>query len=317
LVDTFLNASPQPQGTTDQRQRLTVFNNNGRVDHWKVSLDGYRSDRLKGTGAGTFQNEWNRERPGEFQVLDAHSLYIETLGEMGLVGIVLLAAALLTVVAGLLWRLPAPGRPATAAVLAAIGTWMLHAGVDWDWELAAVSVWVFGLAAIALAARPNPDRPRRAMPRLLRIVAALALLVLALSPASLWRSQAKLASAAAAFEAGDCATAVDDALASLGAVGVRAEPWELIAYCDVRLGQPQLAIDAANAAIRRDPDNWEYRYALALVRGAARKDPRPAAAEALRFNPRQTEAIEAVKAFRTDRPAQWERRARKLPLYVR
>jgi O-antigen ligase/polysaccharide polymerase Wzy-like membrane protein len=316
-VDTFLNASPQPQGTTDQRQRLTVFNNNGRVDHWKVSLDGYRSDPLKGTGAGTFQNEWNRERPGEFQVLDAHSLYIETLGEMGLVGIVLLAAALLTVVAGLLWRLPAPGRPATAAVLAAIGTWMVHAGVDWDWELAAVSVWVFGLAAIALAARPNPDRPRRAMPRLLRIVAALALLVLALSPASLWRSQAKLASAAAAFEAGDCATAVDDALASLGAVGVRAEPWELIAYCDVRLGQPQLAIDAANAAIRRDPDNWEYRYALALVRGAARKDPRPAAAEALRLNPKQTEAIEAVKAFRTDRPAQWERRARKLPLYVR
>jgi len=143
------------------------------------------------------------------------------------------------------------------------------------------------------------------------------LLVLALSPASLWRSQAKLASAAAAFEAGDCATAVDDALASLGAVGVRAEPWELIAYCDVRLGQPQLAIDAANAAIRRDPDNWEYRYALALVRGAARKDPRPAAAEALRLNPKQTEAIEAVKAFRTDRPAQWERRARKLPLYVR
>jgi hypothetical protein len=53
------------------------------------------------------------------------------------------------------------------------------------------------------------------------------------------------------------------------------------------------------------------------VRGAAREDPRKAAADALRLNPEQTETKEAVKAFRTDRPAQWERRARKLPLYVR
>jgi len=109
---------------------------------------------------------------------------------------------------------------------------------------------------------------------------------------------------------------IDAALDSLGAIGQRAEPWELIAYCDVRLGQPELAIGAAEAAVRRDPDNWEYHYALALVRGAAREDPRRAAADALRLNPEQSEAQEAVKAFRTGRPAQWERRARKLPLYL-
>ena len=42
--------------------------------------------------------------------------------------------------------------------------------------------------------------------------------------------------------------------------------------------------------MRRDPADWEYRYALALVRGAARRDPRPAAADALRLNPKQPEA---------------------------
>ena len=53
------------------------------------------------------------------------------------------------------------------------------------------------------------------------------------------------------------------------------------------------------------------------MQGAARQDPRAAAAEALRLNPKQPEAQDAVKAFRTDRPAVWERRARELPLYLR
>jgi len=315
-LDAFLNTTPEQTGSTDQRDRLTVFNNNGRVDHWNVALDSFRADELKGSGAGTFQNEWNRYRPAEFQVMDAHSLYIETLGEMGIVGIELLLTALLAIAIGLVFRLRGSGRPAAAAVLAVFGTWALHAGVDWDWELTAVSVWVFGVAGIALAS-PVPEGARSPMPRLLRLVAALGVLVLAISPAAMWRSQTRLADAGRAFERGDCNTTIDAALDSLGAVGQRAEPWELIAFCDVRLGQPKLAIGAAEAAVRRDPDNWEYHYALALVRGAAREDPRRAAADALRLNPEQTEAKNAVKAFRTDRPAQWERRARKLPLYVR
>ena len=314
-LDAFLNTTPEQTGSADERDRLTVITNSGRVEHWNVALDTFRADELKGSGAGTFQNAWNRDRPRYFQVMDAHSLYIETLGEMGIVGIVLLMTALLAIAVGLALRLRGPGRPATAAVLAAFATWALHAGVDWDWELTSVSAWMFGVAGIALAS-PVSERPRRPMTRVLRLVAALGVLVLAISPAAMWRSQVRLADAGQAFQRGDCTAAVDAALDSLGAVGQRAEPWELIAYCDVRLGQPKLAIGAAEAAVRRDPDNWEYHYALALVRGAAREDPRRAAADALRLNPEQPEAQEAVKAFRTDRPAQWERRARRLPLYV-
>jgi O-antigen ligase len=315
-VDLFLSSSPAPASSTDQRARLTVFNNNGRVDHWNVSLDSWRADRLKGSGAGTFQNEWNRDRPADMQVMDAHSLYLEVLGEMGVVGAVLLAVALVAMAAGLLARLRGPDRPAAAAVLAAFGGWMLHAGVDWDWELTAVSVWLFGVVGIALA-RPSGATARRPMPRLLRLIVALGVLLLAISPATLWRSQVRLVDAGTAFDKGDCRTTIDAALDSLSAVGVRAEPWELIAYCNARLGEPELAVDAAEAAVKRDPDNWEYRYALALVQGVAGEDPRPAAALALRLNPEQPEAQEAAKAFGTDRPRLWERRARRLPLYVR
>jgi hypothetical protein len=84
----------------------------------------------------------------------------------------------------------------------------------------------------------------------------------------------------------------------------------------VRLGQLKLAEGAARAAISRDPGNWEYHYALALVRGAAGEDPREAAAEARRLNPLEPLTTRAVRAFDTEKPALWERRARRLPLYV-
>jgi len=221
-----------------------------------------------------------------------------------------------TLLAGLAWRLGGDDRPAVAAVFAAGVAWAVHAGVDWDWELTAVTVWFFGLAGLALVRRKEIGSGRRA-PRLLRIVIALGCLVLALIPAALWRSQVRLHDAAVAFERGDCPSTVDAALDSLGALGVRAEPWELIAYCDVRLGQLQLAEGAAEAAVARDPANWEFHYALALVRGAAGKDPRPAAAEARRLNPREPRTARAVRAFATSDAALWERRARRLPLYLR
>ena len=315
-IDAFLNAAPEA-APSDVRQRLTVVSNNGRVAHWRVALDAFRAEPLHGNGAGTFQNLWNRDRRSTVQVVDAHSLYIETLGEMGIVGLALIGTALIAILVGLVMRLRGPGRPASAAVLAATVAWALHAGVDWDWELAAVTVWVFGLGGIALA-RDAATQPRtRPLPRLVRLVAAIGCLVLAISPAALWRSQVRLQDAVAAFNRGDCPATIDAALDSVGAVGARAEPWELIAYCDYRLGQPRLAVDAADAAVRRDAGDWEYHYALALVRGATGQDPRAAAAEALRLNPREQLAQNAVKAFRTNRKAQWQRRATRLPLYFK
>ncbi len=42
---------------------------------------------------------------------------------------------------------------------------------------------------------------------------------------------------------------------------------------------------ALEEAVERDPDNWEFHYGLAIVRGSAGLDPRPAARDALRHNP--------------------------------
>ena len=61
-------------------------------------------------------------------VRDAHSLYLETAAELGLVGL----AALLALFGGVVVAARRARTPAAAAALAA---WAVHAGVDWDWEL--------------------------------------------------------------------------------------------------------------------------------------------------------------------------------------
>jgi Flp pilus assembly protein TadD len=93
----------------------------------------------------------------------------------------------------------------------------------------------------------------------------------------------------------------------------RPEPWEVIGYCDARLGHSALAERAFDNAIRLDGDNWQLHYGLALVRAAAAVDPRPAAREALRLNPRGVLPRDAVRRFATSSPATWRAHARSAP----
>ena len=152
----------------------------------------------------------------------------------------------------------------------------------------------------------------------MRLIVALGCLVPAPIPAAVWRSQERLQVAARAFDRGDCTAAIDASLASLGALGARAEPWELIADRDVRLG-PARARGGCGAARRsRATPQTGSTTTRSRSPGPPGEDPRPAAAEAPpRLNPLEPRTARAVaRAFDTDRPALWERRARRLPLYL-
>lgn len=320
------------------RDRLLAVGNNGRIAHWDVALLAYRAHPLRGDGAGTYALRWDRDRPQSFQVEDAHSLYLEVLGELGLIGLGLLCLALAMILGGFAWRARGPDRMVGAALLAAGVTWALHAGVDWQWEMPAVTAWLFAAGGLALAApirspsheqiEPGEEQPataavtaatRRVAPRDLgRIVAALGVLGVLLVPLSIYRSQGPLLDAARAFARGDCPTAIDRALASRDALGVRSEPYVVLGYCDVRLGRPRLAVRALEQAVRLDPGNWETHYGLALVRGAAGLDPRPQARVAARLNPSDSDlATAAVALLDTESPRAWRRRALAAPLPLR
>ena len=297
----------------EPRARLTSTGNNGRIAQWNVALEAFSSKPLIGEGAGTYQLQWARHRPYLFTVIDAHSLYIQVLGELGLVGIVLIGGALIAIFVGLARRLRGEERHIYAAVVALLAVWAIHAGVDWDWEMPAVTLWLFALAGLGLS-KPLGERLGDAAAiepgRMVRIIAAIGVGVLAVTPTAVAFSQSNLNAAVSAFDRDDCSGAINSALGSLEALKVRPEPYEVIGYCDARLGQDHLALLAMENAVSRDPNNWEPHYGLAIVRAAAGLNPLAELHRAKQLNPLEPLILEEIQSMSAGKgPQQWKRRA--------
>ena len=117
-----------------------------RYAYWQTALEAFADDPLRGTGSGGFAVEWRREPNRPERAVDAHSLYIETLSELGLPGV----AFLLLFLGGVgvsAARLHARDAAAAAGPAAALAVWAVHSGVDWDWEMPAVTGFALLLAA--------------------------------------------------------------------------------------------------------------------------------------------------------------------------
>jgi hypothetical protein len=146
----FAAAGPGAVATREGPDRLASAQTN-RGAYWRVALGTWSDHPLAGRGAGAFQVEWLRERPFRESVRDAHSLYLETAAELGVAGLLSLAALL----AGGALAARRAGPPA-AGVVAALAVFALHAGVDWDWEIPAFSL--AALAALACLVAAAEDR---------------------------------------------------------------------------------------------------------------------------------------------------------------
>lgn len=300
------------------QNRLTSVNNNGRLVQWRLALDTFAAEPFHGSGAGTFARIWAKEGTDELKVVDAHSLYLEVMAEFGVPGLVFLLVALLAIFGGLATRIRGPDRVIYAALIAAAATWAVHAGFDWDWEMPATGLWLFALGGMAIA-RSGSERAAWSAPtpgRVGRAALGIGCLALLVTPALVALSQSKLNAAVDELEAGRCDAASDDALAAVHLLSARPEPYQVLGFCDSRAGQNGLAISLLQTAVSRDAGEWESYYGLALVRGAAGKDPRPAARRALALAPNEPLAQEAVRIFKTNDPQKWRRRALKARLPI-
>jgi hypothetical protein len=131
----------------------TLDTNRGAL--WGVALDAFAAHPVTGVGTSSFAVEWLRERKEVDRALDAHSLYIETLAELGFVGALLLAAFLVASGSGMVAAArAAPRDPVVVAGTAAVVAFAVHAGFDWDWESPALSI----TALVMLAALLQPAR---------------------------------------------------------------------------------------------------------------------------------------------------------------
>jgi hypothetical protein len=306
-IDREWDSFTQPEQGDDARSRFRSVAVGGRTEHWDVALSYYRQDKLTGAGAGTYETQWLRSRPSDGSVTDAHSLYVEVLSELGLVGLFLLLVALVAVLVGLVLRARGPRRAVFAAIFAASLMWAVHAGVDWDWELAAVSFWLFALAGMALA---NTALKRNGGGGggmwALRAGAGILCLLVAVGAVRMIVSTDSLARGITAYKTGDCKEARGHARTSLEALDSQPQAAAILAYCDAERGRGTDAIREMERAVRLDPSHWRYRYGLAIVRGMAGGDPRADLALARRLNPRgATPTTGAAARLARSGPDRW------------
>jgi O-Antigen ligase len=138
--------------------RLTTLQSN-RYAYWRVAFRAFKQEPAHGVGAGGWSVWWLRYRPFPESAADAHSLPIQTLAELGVVGLALLLAFAGGVALAAARAMRA--RPGLAAgPVAALVVYLVHSPLDWDWQMPALSLVAFALAGLVLALAEDFGRAR-------------------------------------------------------------------------------------------------------------------------------------------------------------
>jgi O-antigen ligase len=143
------SSNGQPRYGADTR-RLASFESN-RYSYWKVAGGMFVAAPLAGDGSGSFRVVWRQERTILDPALDAHSLYLETGAELGILGLIALALF----IGGVAWagrNVALARRNEVTGALAALAALAVHAGLDWDWEMPAIALVGLLLAGVVVAA---------------------------------------------------------------------------------------------------------------------------------------------------------------------
>lgn len=276
-----------PAGLSDTSTRLSSFGGNGRWQYWTKAVEANATAPLIGIGPGTYVFWWSANRDiDNGLVRDAHSLYIETLGELGIVGLVLVAGFILFVlVVGGGRALEAVGerRLELAAGTAAALAFAVAAGLDWLWELAVVPVAFFLVAATVLRSAapeatgavraaalgidpaPQVTSPRWRSP----FAAGAATMLVALASIfviyATYESDLSVAQSQEEGRAGDLDAALEAADRAIDLQPFAGEPLVQRAFVLEARGELAKAAAAAREATEAESTNWENWYALAKI----------------------------------------------------
>lgn len=251
-------------GGSSVRAHLLSGNSTGRWQNWQASVEQFRRDPVTGGGAGSYAAWWAEHATILLFVLDAHSLYFETLGELGAVGLFLLLATMgVGLAAGLRHvRGASEQRTTVAGFVASFLAFAFAAGIDWMWEMTVVGGIAFVCLGLAAGTSHSSKTsvpggtPRRGSPLVARVGVGLAALALVVTQALPAFSALKLTDSEAAAAQGDVETALADALDARSL-----EPWSPAPYIQLALVAEQARdLRAARrwlaGAIRRDRRDW-------------------------------------------------------------
>jgi len=251
--------------SNDPSQRL--LNLSGlRYPVWKSALNEFDQRPLKGGGAGTFQFWWNRHATSPAYLRDTHNIWLQNLAELGLPGLLLIAAVALSALwAGIAVRRHArrsASAGAAAASTSVLVVYLAHASVDWMWQ--STTVTVLALAVIAAAGGRLASRNRllgwrlRVPVVLLAAVACAVQLPGLLSTIEIRRSQQ-------AERGGRANVALAWANDAVSAAPWAASPYEQRALILEAAGRYGAAADDLHRATNNEPTNYIHWLILARV----------------------------------------------------
>ena len=259
-------------------KRLFSFSGSYRSELWHVAWEDYEDNSVLGSGPGTYEQYWNEHRPIPHKVRDAHNLYLETLAELGPVGLLLLLIAL---GAPLVASLTARSHPLVPAATAAYAAYLVHASVDWDWEMAAVTLTALTCGAGLLAGADRRDPPPLLLgPARIGGVSA-ALLLAAVSFVGLVGASA-LAAGDSALDEGRYGDARSQARKATHWWRWSPDPWRLLGDTEAVQGDLPASRESYRKAITKDGSDWKLWYDLSTVTDPP--ESQRALSEALRLN---------------------------------
>jgi hypothetical protein len=251
--DSFVANSGQSSADANLNNRLFSFSGSGRAQLWKVAWSDYKRHPWLGSGPGTYEQQWDRYRSLSGNVRDAHNLYLEQLAEVGPFGLALLVIALATPLA---LAVRARGAPLAGAALAAYVAFLVHAAVDWDWEVTAVTLGAL-LCGIALLASRRPEREPRAFGPPARLTGLIATSALgALAFVGLVGNLA-LSSSRHAAGRGDWQKSAAEARRAANWAPWSSDAPDLLGQAQLQRGHTAAASASFRRALSKDPQEWQ------------------------------------------------------------
>lgn len=247
-----------------------------RYDYWRIAWREFGDHSIRGVGGGSYPPGYFRERQTAEDIRQPHSLELQTLSELGVVGAGLLALFVGGVLVGLRVRAEAArtspiDRGLAVAAGGAFAAWLAHTSVDWMHLIPGLTG--AALCAAAVLVKSPDERTVGPLPRTLPplavvpcavVVAFAALMVGRTTLADHYRAEG-----AQRLSAHPTA-ALKQANRSLGLNGDAMPAHYLRAAAFARLNLYPQARGALLEAIAREPNNfvsWTLLGDLAVRRG--------------------------------------------------
>jgi hypothetical protein len=272
-----------PSTTSDLTTHLASLSGSGRSEYWRVAVSTFASSPLAGNGAGSYGRLWLMGRHQVLTVQDAHNVYLETLAELGMVGAVLLLSVLAV---PLVAARRVIARAYIPALTAAYIAFLVHASIDWDWEMPVVTMTQLacGAAIVTAAGSQSP-----ALRRNVRIGALITALGLAACALAFLVGNRRLSAAAAAAARGH-GTLTTRAQAAEQWAPWSPDPEHWLATIQLDRGNRLGARRLLAAALAKDQSDWSLWLEMAAASDGTARD--RAILMAARLNPEGPDVLQ-------------------------